>query len=160
MTTLIIGIWLLLFGFLSLVSTEVPRWIVPLAAVIGGLLILGAYWKRGGAALLLILALLSPVALTTGCKNPTQQKLAVNTITSTHQAVDFLLDSYLDLVVAKQIPTNSVPTVLQSYATYQSAYNAALVIVLGNTNAPAPPALSDAAANFTSTVTAAKKGSL
>lgn len=112
------------------------------------------------AALVLALAITTPVVITSGCKTPTQQKFAVNTITTTHEAVDFLLDGYLDLVLANKLSTNSVPTVLRSYGLYQTAYNSALVIVLGNTNASSPAALSDAAASFTTTVTAAKKDSL
>lgn len=92
-----------------------------------------------------------PLALT-GCKSPTQQKFSVNTITTTHLAVDAALDSYLDLVVAGKVPTNNVPDVLTAYGTYQKAYNAALTIVLGNTNAPVPPSLSEAAIIFTETV--------
>lgn len=98
--------------------------------------------------------------IVTGCHTPTQQKLAVTTIVSTHQVVDAALDSYLDLVVAGKLATNGVPTVLTSYGLYQKAYNDALTIVLGNTNAPAPPALSQAVSSFTTTITNVKKGAL
>lgn len=112
------------------------------------------------ACLLLACAIITPVAITTGCRVPSQQKFAVNTITTTHLAVDAALDSYLDLVVAGKIATNSVPAVMASYGVYQLTYNSALVVVLNNSNAPAPPALSDAAVKFTDTIAAAKKGSL
>lgn len=44
-----IAIWLLLFGILGLVSTEIPKWIIPLAALIIGcvVLALGGWWKKG-----------------------------------------------------------------------------------------------------------------
>lgn len=111
-------------------------------------------------AILAVALIGMPALVTTGCKAPTQQKLALNTITSSHQAVDFALDSYLDLVLNKKLATNGVPAVMQSYGVYQSAYNAALTLVLGNTNAPAPPELNKAATSFTDTVTQAKKGAL
>lgn len=109
------------------------------------------------AALCLCMAIIPVV---TGCHTPTQQKLAVTTIVSTHQVVDAALDSYLDLVVTGKLATNAVPKVLTAYASYQSAYNSALTIVLGNTNAPAPPSLSNAAESFITTIGSAKKGSL
>lgn len=44
----LVGIWLILFGVLSLVSTKIPEWIVPLAAIIVGLVVVaGGWWKRG-----------------------------------------------------------------------------------------------------------------
>lgn len=107
-----------------------------------------------------LIAGLIPSIISTGCHTPTQQKLSVTTIVSTHQVVDAALDTYLDLVVAKKLATNGVPAVLTSYALYQQAYNSALVVVLGNTNAPAPPELAAAAASFTTTVNNAKKGGL
>jgi len=107
----------------------------------------------------LALAVAIPISITTGCQTTTQQKLSVNTITTTHQVVDAALDSYLDMVIGGKLATNGVPAVMTSYGLYQIAYNNALVIVLGNTNAPAPISLTDAATSFTTTVTFAKKGS-
>lgn len=48
MTNTLIGIWLILFGVLALVQTSVPAWIVPVAAVIIGLIVIagGGWWKR------------------------------------------------------------------------------------------------------------------
>lgn len=37
MTNKLIGIWLVLYGSLSLVETKVPEWIVPVTACIIGL---------------------------------------------------------------------------------------------------------------------------
>lgn len=39
MAIVLIAIWLILFGVISLVSTKVPEWIVPLTAIIIGLII-------------------------------------------------------------------------------------------------------------------------
>lgn len=49
MSNLALGIWLILFGVLALVSTEVPKWIIPLSAIVTGLIVLlsGGLWKRG-----------------------------------------------------------------------------------------------------------------
>lgn len=45
MTTKLIGVWLVLYGALSLVTTKVPDWIVPVSACIVGLLVLvGNEW--------------------------------------------------------------------------------------------------------------------
>lgn len=47
MTNTLVGVWLILFGVLGLVSTKIPEFIVPLAAVIVGLIIIaGGFWKR------------------------------------------------------------------------------------------------------------------
>lgn len=48
MTNIALGVFLILFGVMALVSTKVPDWIVPVAAVITGLLVLagGGWWKR------------------------------------------------------------------------------------------------------------------
>ena len=40
-----LAIWLILFGVLGLVSTEIPRWIVPLTAIITGLIIGFGYFR-------------------------------------------------------------------------------------------------------------------
>lgn len=44
----LVGIWLILFGVMALVSTKVPDWIVPVAAVIVGLIVLagGGWWTK------------------------------------------------------------------------------------------------------------------
>lgn len=39
MGNIALAIWLLLFGVLGLVNTEIPKWIIPLGAVITGLII-------------------------------------------------------------------------------------------------------------------------
>jgi len=93
-----------------------------------------------------------------GCHSPTPQKRAVNTLKTIHQSVDAVYDSYLDLVVTKVIATNSLPRVSKEYDNFQTVYNAAVVIVVGDTNALAPVSVLNAATSFTTTVTEAKKG--
>lgn len=48
MANILIGIWLIIFGVLALVSTKVPDWIVPVMAVIVGLIVItgGGWWKK------------------------------------------------------------------------------------------------------------------
>lgn len=49
MANLAIAIFLILFGVTMLVSTEIPKWVVGLAACIAGLVVLFAgsgWWKR------------------------------------------------------------------------------------------------------------------
>ena len=51
MNNTLIGVWLILFGVMALVSTKVPDWIVPVAACIVGLIIIagGSWFKKPGA---------------------------------------------------------------------------------------------------------------
>jgi hypothetical protein len=48
MTNTLIGIWLLLYGAMALISTKVPEWIVPGSACIIGLILIagGGWWKK------------------------------------------------------------------------------------------------------------------
>ncbi len=41
-----LAIWLMLFGVLGLVSTKIPKWIVPLGAIITGLIIGFGYFRK------------------------------------------------------------------------------------------------------------------
>lgn len=44
----LVGIWLIVFGAMALLSTKVPDWIVPALAIIVGLIVLagGGWLKR------------------------------------------------------------------------------------------------------------------
>jgi hypothetical protein len=44
----LLGVWLILFGAMALVATKVPDWIVPVAAICVGLVVLsgGGWWKK------------------------------------------------------------------------------------------------------------------
>ncbi len=50
MSNLAIAIFLILFGFTMLVSTDLPKWVIGLTACIAGVIVLagGGWWKRGG----------------------------------------------------------------------------------------------------------------
>lgn len=95
------------------------------------------------------------VPLIQGCQAPSAQRQTYNTIWSTATTVNDSYRAFLDLVIAGQIPTNSVPQVAQRYGEFQMALNAALLLVASNTNAPPPPALTEAAQAFTVTINAA-----
>jgi hypothetical protein len=45
MTNIILGIYLILFGVTMLVSMEIPRWVIGLAAVVTGLFVLVGGWR-------------------------------------------------------------------------------------------------------------------
>lgn len=47
MANIAIAIFLILFGVTMLVSTDLPKWIVGLAACIAGLVVLAGSWRRG-----------------------------------------------------------------------------------------------------------------
>src|SRR5262245_4525777 len=84
----------------------------------------------------------------TGCKSPTVQRQAVNTLYSVHKSVDAAFDSYLDLVVKQIISAKHVLKVVNAYDDFQNVYNSALIVVASNTNSVAPQEVMDAAAKF------------
>lgn len=49
MANIALAIFLILFGVTKLVNTSIPEWVIGLAAVITGLIVLagGGWWKRG-----------------------------------------------------------------------------------------------------------------
>jgi hypothetical protein len=120
----------------------------------------GGLGKKTLTALILAFSLALPVAISTGCKSPTTQKVSVNTLFTLHKTADAALDGYLDLVNQGKLATNSVPKVLASYTQFQGVYNTAILFVANNTNAVPPQAVVDAAVDFANTVTSAKKGAL
>lgn len=112
------------------------------------------------AALIIAVTLLfagSPLIFVpmTGCST-SQQRQTINTLYSVGQTTDAAYKSYLDLVVAGKVPTNSVPGVSARYAEFQQAFSAAIVLSTLNTNAPPTPAVTAAAANLTSAIAVAK----
>lgn len=46
---LAVGLWLILFGVLALVNTEIPKWVLGITACIAGIVVVvgGGWWKRG-----------------------------------------------------------------------------------------------------------------
>jgi hypothetical protein len=79
-----------------------------------------------------------------GCTAP-QQRVAFNSLYTTHVTVDGAVASYFALVAQGSLPTNDVPALAQDYREFQTAFNLALEIVANNTNAPAPPSVVNAA---------------
>jgi hypothetical protein len=49
MTNIALGVFLILFGGTMLVNTSIPGWVIGLAGVITGLIVLAGtgWWKRG-----------------------------------------------------------------------------------------------------------------
>lgn len=99
----------------------------------------------------------SPVVFT-ACHTPTQQKVTVNTMFTLHKTVDAALDGYINLVITGKVPTNGLTKVTAAYNQFQSAFNVAVAFVASHTNAVIPQTVADAAANVSSTITAAKEG--
>lgn len=97
--------------------------------------------------------------VTTGC-NTTQQKQTVNTLFTLGKTVNMTYAGYMDLVVAGRVSTNSVPKVAKAYNTFQDAFNAAVTVVAGNTNAVPPQSVYDAQAALVQAIASAKKGEL
>lgn len=90
-----------------------------------------------------------------GCTR-TQQRTAVNTLSSVGQATDAAIKAYLDQVVAGQVKTNDVPSVMARYSEFQAAYNLALIAATLNTNAPPTPEVTANSANVKSAIAVAK----
>ena len=84
------------------------------------------------------------ISPTTGCTAP-QQRVSVNTLYTTHVTVDAAFTSYMVLVLKGQLTTNNVPQVADAYRDFQEAFNVAVSLVQGNTNAPVSPAVTAAA---------------
>lgn len=92
-----------------------------------------------------------------GCKTqPNTQLTAIKTLSSSHVLADSALQTFYALVLEGKVSTNTVPAVSQHYREYQVVYNAALAIVAGNTNAPAPANVLDAQTKFLGSIETAK----
>ncbi len=85
-----------------------------------------------------------PITLIQGCTAP-QQRVAFNSLYTTHVTVDGAVASYFALVAQGSLPTNDVPALAQDYREFQTAFNLALEVVANNTNAPAPATVVNAA---------------
>ncbi len=47
MGIIMVGVWLVIFGLMGLVSTKLPEWVIPASALITGLVVLASgFWKR------------------------------------------------------------------------------------------------------------------
>lgn len=45
---LAVGLWLILFGVLALVNTDVPKWVLGLTACVAGIIVVigGGWWRK------------------------------------------------------------------------------------------------------------------
>lgn len=109
--------------------------------------------------LMLTFTALPLLPIVTGC-NTTQQKQTVNTLFTIGKSVNVTYAGYMDLVVEGKVSTNSVPKVAKAYNTFQGAFNAAVSMVAGNTNAVPPQSVYDAQAALLQAIAQAKKGEL
>lgn len=100
-------------------------------------------------ALAAISLICAPLVMLPGCTAP-QQRIAVNTLYSTHVTVDGAFTSYVGLAMAGKVATNGVPAAAAAYRQFQIEYNLAVELVAGNTNASAPASVTAAASKVLS----------
>lgn len=109
-----------------------------------------------GQKLGLILAVSLASMLFVGC-NLTPQTAAFNTIGSLESGVTGAYDGYIQAILAKQVTTNSLPLVSQSFNQFQSDALLATIVLNNNTNALAPTALIDESAALLNVITTANQ---
>lgn len=78
--------------------------------------------------------------LTQGCTNP-PSRIAYNSIATVAQGAQSAYDSYTQLVILGQIPTNDFPKISKQYDLLQTAVGLAIQVARQDTNAVAPPSL-------------------
>lgn len=109
----------------------------------------------------LVICLLLPIAVFTpaaGCKSSSTQSKAVTTMFTIGSGVDEAYKAYLDLIVMGSVSTNSLPSVSQKYMLFQQAFAAGIELTAGNTNAPVPTSVLNAATEFNKAVVTAEGG--
>lgn len=104
--------------------------------------------------------LLLVCALVMGACSTSQRRVTYNSLASVGYTTDTAVQGYLDLVVLGAVSTNSVPTVMKSYTTFQAAFNSAVAIAQFNTNAPAPSSVLRLSSDVLSDISAVKGGGL
>jgi len=70
--------------------------------------------------------------------NTTQQRIAANTLSATHDVVQQGVDSYFIATAKGLASTNGIPVVSASYNKFQKVYVAAVDFAQNNTNSLAP----------------------
>ena len=86
-----------------------------------------------------------------------QQRISYNSLYSVGKSVDVAYRSYLDLVLAGKVKTNSVPAISKQYNEFQQAFGAAVVVLTLNTNAPASTAITAQASELIGNIAKAKE---
>lgn len=95
--------------------------------------------KRYLSAFLPLALLLAAMAVgTVAACNTTQQRIAANTLSATHDVVTTGVDSYFIATAKGLAPTNGIAPVGDAYNKFQKVYVAAVVFAQNNTNALAP----------------------
>jgi len=89
------------------------------------------------APLILLMAALCVGVLSEGC-NTTQQRIAANTLSATHDVVASGVDFYFAAAAKGAAPTNGIPVVAAAYGKFQGVYTTAVILARNNTNALAP----------------------
>lgn len=90
------------------------------------------------------------------CGCASQSRVTFNTLASVQSVTTAAYNSYLDLVLQKQLPTNSVPVVSRDYNLFQLVWNATVIVAQWNTNAPPTQPVTDAAAKVIADINQAK----
>lgn len=97
-------------------------------------------FRKNRISAILPIALLVGAGLVGGVTacNTTQQRIAANTLSATHDVVTAGVDSYYSATVTGLASTNGIPVVGAAYNKFQKVYVAAVVFARNNTNALAP----------------------
>lgn len=93
--------------------------------------------KRSNLLSVLMLAGACAFGVVTAC-NTSQQRIAANTLSGTHDVVEAGVDNYYDAAAKGLAPTNGIAPVGAAYDKFQKVYVAAVVFARNNTNALAP----------------------
>lgn len=102
------------------------------------------------AIALLTAICLAPAAIV-GC-NTTQQRIAANTLSATHDVVQNGEEAYFIAAAKGQASTNGIPVVAGAYNKFQKVYVAAVDLAENNTNALAPANVLQEASDFAAVV--------
>jgi len=106
--------------------------------------------------LLCVLLACAPIAFSGMTCKPSEQRLAYNTLSSVEDTTTAAFRAYLTLVVKGEVSKDKLPAVAQAYNQFQSAMQAA-VVMLGTPTAPATVEVVTAAANVVSEIGKARK---
>lgn len=92
-----------------------------------------------------------------GCLSPSAQKVAVNTIFSVQSATHAAYETYIVAVGKGAVATNGVPSVVHALVKFDASTVVALDAVQFNTNAVAPPFLSQSSQDLINLITKLSK---
>ncbi len=109
------------------------------------------------AAVFLACSIAGPatLVLTSGCTNP-QSRITLNSLSTIAKGAQSSYDSYVQLIILGQVPTNDLPSISMKYNLLQQSLGLAIQEARGNTNAVASPSLDVAYTDFLNTISTAK----